>query len=287
MRKFVVHVSCHCALRCSPRQAIAQARTGVLLRAAPLAYGETVNLETAKKAAAARPTNPGRTTGACASRSRRPSGDLVYFERLDLCQFASIAISQHKARAAAIFRRPTKVFEDRVAQGRAGVAALTLDGMIASEGGIPIIVGGKIVGAIGLQRRHRPAGWHGLPGRRQRDEIDLDELFAAALPGRNPGRFFSAAHQLGEPFDRRRGDVAERQQHRGPDERRAEIGDLETPVRHRKHACDQRHRGAQRPREAADEDRERPPLPDEGFARRNDGRDAATAATCDRRDFPA
>ena len=78
-----------------------------------------------------------------------PSGDLVYFERMDLCQFASIAISQHKARAAAIFKRPTKVFEDRVASGAAGVAALTLDGVIASEGGIPIVVGGKIVGAMG------------------------------------------------------------------------------------------------------------------------------------------
>jgi glc operon protein GlcG len=75
-----------------------------------------------------------------------PSGDLIYFEQLDLCQFASIAISQHKARAAAIFKRPTKVFEDRVASGPAGVAALLLDGVNRSEG---VIVDGKIVGAMG------------------------------------------------------------------------------------------------------------------------------------------
>ena len=48
-----------------------------------------------------------------------------------------------------MFRRPTKVFEDRVASGRRGAAVMTLDGVIASEGGIPIVIGGKIVGAIG------------------------------------------------------------------------------------------------------------------------------------------
>ena len=78
-----------------------------------------------------------------------PSGDLVYFRKIDNTQFGSIAIAQHKAKAAATFKRPTKAFEDRVAQGGAGIAALTLDGMIASEGGIPIMVGGKIIGAIG------------------------------------------------------------------------------------------------------------------------------------------
>jgi len=73
----------------------------------------------------------------------------VQFERMDNCQFGSIVISQHKAKAATIFRRPTKVFEDRIAAGGAGLTALTLDGIIASEGGIPIVIGGKIVGGIG------------------------------------------------------------------------------------------------------------------------------------------
>ena len=92
-----------------------------------------------------------------------PSGDLVYFERMDKYQFGSIGISQHKARAAAIFRRPTKAFEDRVASsGPAGVAVMSLGGVIASEGGIPIVIGGKLVGAIGCsgatgRRTARPA----------------------------------------------------------------------------------------------------------------------------------
>jgi uncharacterized protein GlcG (DUF336 family) len=77
-----------------------------------------------------------------------PSGDLVYFQKMHNTQFASIAIAQHKARAAATFRRPTKVFEDRIATA-AGVPALTLDGVIASEGGFPLVMGGKIVGALG------------------------------------------------------------------------------------------------------------------------------------------
>jgi glc operon protein GlcG len=117
--------------------------------APPLAYGESINIETAKKAAAAAAEESKKNNWGMCIAVAGPSGDLVYFERLDLCQFASIAISQHKARAAAIFKRPTKVFEDRVASGGIGITAMTLDGMIASEGGIPIVVGGKIVGAMG------------------------------------------------------------------------------------------------------------------------------------------
>jgi uncharacterized protein GlcG (DUF336 family) len=116
---------------------------------APPPYGETINIETAKKAAAAAADEAKKNNWAMCIAVVAPSGDLVYFERMDNCQFASIKISQHKAKAAASFRRPTKVFEDRVASGGAGIAAMTLDGVIASEGGIPIVVGGKIVGAMG------------------------------------------------------------------------------------------------------------------------------------------
>jgi glc operon protein GlcG len=117
--------------------------------APPPPYGETLNSVTAKKAAAAAADEAKKNGWAMCIAVVAPSGDLVYFERMDNCQFASITISQHKARAAATFRRPTKVFEDRVASGGAGIAALTLDGVIASEGGLPIVVGGKIVGAMG------------------------------------------------------------------------------------------------------------------------------------------
>jgi glc operon protein GlcG len=116
---------------------------------APAAYGETLNIETARKAAAAASDEAKKNGWAMCIAITAPSGDLVYFERMDNCQFASITISQHKAKAAATFRRATKSFEERVASGPAGIAVLTLDGVIASEGGIPIVVGGKIVGAMG------------------------------------------------------------------------------------------------------------------------------------------
>jgi uncharacterized protein GlcG (DUF336 family) len=77
-----------------------------------------------------------------------PNGDLVTFARMDGAQLASIAISQHKARTAARYRRPTHAFEDAV-QKFGFNYILTLDDVIASRGGIPLIEGGKIIGAVG------------------------------------------------------------------------------------------------------------------------------------------
>jgi glc operon protein GlcG len=117
----------------------------------PTPYGETINLETAKKVAA----------GAAAEAAKRkwdgfciavvgPSGDLVYFEKMDNCQYASITIAQHKARTAARYRRPTLAFENLIGKGPFFNYLTTLDDVIASRGGNPLMVGGKIVGAIGV-----------------------------------------------------------------------------------------------------------------------------------------
>jgi uncharacterized protein GlcG (DUF336 family) len=145
MRKFVVTSVALCSAALAT-PAIAQAPPAP--SPPPPSYGETVNLEQAKKAVAAAHEFAAKNGWAMAISVAGPSGDLVYFTKMDNTQFASIAISQHKARAAATFRRPTKVFEDRIATP-AGVPALTLDGIIASEGGIPLVIGGKIVGALG------------------------------------------------------------------------------------------------------------------------------------------
>ncbi len=77
-----------------------------------------------------------------------PNGDLVAFARMDGAQLASISISQHKARAAARYRRPTLAFETGV-QKFGFNYLLTLDDVIASRGGFPLVEGGKIIGAIG------------------------------------------------------------------------------------------------------------------------------------------
>jgi len=76
-----------------------------------------------------------------------PGGHLVAFERMDGAQLASIAISEHKARAAAKFRRETKVFESAIQSGLNYI--ITLDDVIASRGGIPLVADGKLIGAIG------------------------------------------------------------------------------------------------------------------------------------------
>jgi glc operon protein GlcG len=75
-------------------------------------------------------------------------GNLVAFERMDGAMLASIKIAEHKARAAATFRRPTKIFEDGIQLMHLNYL-LAFDGIIASRGGIPLIEQGKIVGAIG------------------------------------------------------------------------------------------------------------------------------------------
>jgi uncharacterized protein GlcG (DUF336 family) len=77
-----------------------------------------------------------------------PNGDLVAFARMDGAQLASIAIAEHKARTAARYRRPTMIFENAV-QKFGFTYILTLDDVIASRGGIPLVVDGKIIGAIG------------------------------------------------------------------------------------------------------------------------------------------
>jgi glc operon protein GlcG len=78
-----------------------------------------------------------------------PGGHLVAFQRMDGAMLASIQIAEHKARAAATFRRPTKVFEDGINLMHLNYL-LAFDGVIASRGGIPLIEKGSIVGAIGV-----------------------------------------------------------------------------------------------------------------------------------------
>jgi len=75
------------------------------------------------------------------------AGELIAFHRMDGATFGSIAVSQGKARTAARFRRPSKAFDSTVTAGRVGL--ITLDGVVAVEGAVPIIVNGVLVGAIG------------------------------------------------------------------------------------------------------------------------------------------
>lgn len=79
-----------------------------------------------------------------------PGGHLMYLGRMTDAQVASVEIAQMKARTAALYKRPSKVFEDRIAAGGSGVGTLLLPGVFASEGGVPIVVDGQIIGAVGV-----------------------------------------------------------------------------------------------------------------------------------------
>jgi glc operon protein GlcG len=117
--------------------------------ATPPPYGESINLEQARKIVDAAMAEAKKNNWFMAITVVGPAGDLVYFAKMDNTQYASVTISQHKARAAAIFRRPTKAFEENLGKGFEFLYQLTLDGMIGSQGGVPLIVGGKLIGAIG------------------------------------------------------------------------------------------------------------------------------------------
>jgi len=79
-----------------------------------------------------------------------PSGNLTYFEKMDNTQLGSVTVSIDKARSAALFKRPTKVFQDTLAAGGEGLRVLRLAAAVPIDGGLPLVAGGAIVGAIGV-----------------------------------------------------------------------------------------------------------------------------------------
>ena len=113
-------------------------------------YGPPVSVENAKKAAAAALAEARKNNWIMAVAIVDPGGVLVYYEKMDNVQMGSADVCIDKARSAALFKRPTKAFQDSLASGGAGVRVMTLRGAIPVEGGLPLLVDGKIVGAIGL-----------------------------------------------------------------------------------------------------------------------------------------
>jgi glc operon protein GlcG len=113
-------------------------------------YGEPVSVEVAKKAAAAALAETRKNNWSMAVAVVDPSGNLVYYEKMDNTQLGSAKIAVNKARSAALFKRPTKAFQDALAGGGTGMRVLGLEGAVPVEGGVPLVVDGKIIGAIGL-----------------------------------------------------------------------------------------------------------------------------------------
>jgi uncharacterized protein GlcG (DUF336 family) len=116
----------------------------------PPDYGVPITIDQAKEAATAAQAEARKNGWRMAIAVVDPGGYLVYFERTDGTQNASVSLATEKARTAALFRRPTKVFADQFAAGNTGFMSFPHEARpIASEGGIPIVVNGRLVGAIG------------------------------------------------------------------------------------------------------------------------------------------
>jgi len=113
-------------------------------------YGPNITLDNAKKAAAPALAEARRNDWAMAVAIVDSGGDLVYFEKMDDTQTGSVVVAIAKARSAALFKRPTKAFQDTLAAGGEGLRVLRLENAVPVEGGIPLVVDGKIAGAIGL-----------------------------------------------------------------------------------------------------------------------------------------
>jgi glc operon protein GlcG len=120
-----------------------------LVPPANIPYGIPVSTEMAKKAAAAAIAEARKNNWAMAVAVVDTGGYLVYFERMQDTQVGSVQIAIEKAKSAALFRRPTKSFQDTLAGGGDGLRILGLSGAVPVDGGIPIIVDGKLIGAVG------------------------------------------------------------------------------------------------------------------------------------------
>lgn len=138
-------------LRCLTRSALvlslAVASLSTLAQQRP-PYGTAINLETAKKVGAAAIAEAKKNNWNVAVAIVDNHGMLVYYEMLDDTQTASASVAVEKARTSAGYRRPSKEFEDGIAGGR--TAILGLPGVTPIEGGLPIVVGGKMIGAVGV-----------------------------------------------------------------------------------------------------------------------------------------
>jgi glc operon protein GlcG len=116
----------------------------------PPAYGSPISLDMAKKVMAGAEAEAKKNNWNVVIAILDSGGNLVALHRMDGTQFGSIDVARDKAYSAVAFRRPTKVFEDAVAQGGQNLRILKLSGASPLEGGIPIVVDGKLVGGIGV-----------------------------------------------------------------------------------------------------------------------------------------
>ncbi|HEV8436548.1 MAG TPA: heme-binding protein [Methylomirabilota bacterium] len=118
--------------------------------APPAPYGSPISLDQAKKAMAGAEAEARKNNWNVVIAIVDSGGNLVMLQRMDNTQFGSIEVAKQKAHTAVAFRRPTKVFQDLIGQGGVNLRLLNLQGASVLEGGVPVVLDGKIVGAIGV-----------------------------------------------------------------------------------------------------------------------------------------
>jgi glc operon protein GlcG len=116
----------------------------------PPAYGAPITLEQAKKVMVGAEAEVKKNNWGMVVTILDSGGNVVMMQRMDGTQLGSVDVARDKAWSAVAFRRPTKVFEDAIAQGGANLRLLRLTGASPIEGGIPLMADGKIIGAIGV-----------------------------------------------------------------------------------------------------------------------------------------
>jgi glc operon protein GlcG len=150
MRRFsITAIALSAAITLASVSAFAQAPVPAAAPAPLPQYGPTITLDQAMKAANAALAEAKKLNVLEAIAVVDNAGRLVYFIKMDDLRQIGVDLSQGKARTSAITKLPSKAYEDRVAAGGAGTSVLGI-GVVPSPGGIPILVGGKMVGAIGV-----------------------------------------------------------------------------------------------------------------------------------------
>lgn len=149
MRPILLAAAVLLAAGAAHAQAPAQPAPATAAAPAPLpAVGQALSLEQARAVLAAAMADARARGFTMAVAIVEPNGSLVAFERMDGTQYASMEVAQAKARSSALYRRSTLAFFQSVASGR--VQSLSLPDVVAIEGGVPLVLNGRLVGAIGV-----------------------------------------------------------------------------------------------------------------------------------------
>ena len=137
-------------LGCVSAAFLAMAGSAFAQQASTPPYGPAITLDDAKRAMSAAELEAAKNAWQVAITILDSGGNLVMFHKMDNTQLASITASEGKARTALTFKRPSKALDDAIAAGGAGLRLLAVKDITPLEGGLPILVDGKIVGAIGV-----------------------------------------------------------------------------------------------------------------------------------------